>query len=101
MASLWLLLTDNKAWISSTQLHLPAFLQVLSPGRLALAPRGRCLPSLGVVTGVESYQSAALDQGTISDHSKVAVGCKHVMCLAQSLAQGKRSTYKTVWIMGS
>lgn len=54
-----------------------------------------------MVTGVESYVSAALDQGTISDHSKVAVGCKHVMCLAQSLAQGKRSTYKTIWIMGS
>ena len=89
MSSPWLLLTDNRVWATITPLHLPAHLQVLAPNCLTLTPRGRFLPSLGVIAWVDLPWSPSLSQDTTLDHSKVALGCKHVICLAQSCHNGK------------
>lgn len=57
-----------------SQRRRAAQLQVSFLGLLALAPRGRCLPNMGVVTGVEvPTQSATLHQPKTLDRSKVAV----------------------------
>lgn len=69
---------------------LPAWQLTPRPGSIRLpplSPRGRCLPScLTWLPGSES--TCDLGPGFDLGPSKAAVGCRHVMCLAQGRGQG-------------